>query len=924
MRPLIIALACLLIAPATAQADFDFTGSLVPDDPQAGGHSDVVITSTFTGNENPDRIVVSFPPGLVGNPQATARCPLATFRTGTCPANTDVGDVSGSASVLGLPGTPVSGSVFNLEPEPGEPARLGIFVSPIPVLSLLPTRNEAAISLRPDGGLDSTITGIAASLPLGAKLNSLEITLEGTPGATPFMTNPTSCIPATTQMSAAPAGGAAVVRTSTFTPDNCGAVPFDPTASIALENQRRAAPSGYTMTLALPGDDGDVHQSHVRRAEVVLPEGTALSPPVAVGLEACTEAQSTQGSCPAASHIGTVEFDTPLIGTLGGTVSFGVPQGTTQRLIVEVDDPRGVHLNLVGTVTLDQRTGRITTVFDDLPQVPFTSFALTFKGGDKAVLSNPTACGDYTAVAHLTPWSGGAVKSPTASFAINEGCGAAPFRPEIAVSATSTAAGRPAGAVTLAITRPDGDQDLRRVTTELPPGLAGSINGVEQCPEAQANAGACSEVSRIGSVSALVGAGAAPVPLEGRVYLTGPFEGSLVGMSIVLPSKVGPVDLGTVVTRAGIILRPADGGLTVRTSELPRMVGGVPVSIRRLALTLDRPGFMLNPSSCAPLTVRATIEGSGGATATPTAPYQATDCAGLAFEPQLRATIGANKKPRLRTVITVPAGQAATSKAVVTLPPNIGVDIDKLADTCTLAQQAAGPCPEPSRIGRAVATTPLLPVPLTGPVHLAAIPGQTLPGLRISLGGPVQLGLDGTITIDATGSHTTFAGIPDVPLSRFELTFDGGREGALKVARNICRGKVERITGQLTGHNGKVVDLSRPFALTGCKPSATLTLRPRLKLKVQAPRGGKPMRRIKLTMPRRMRVNPGVRATVRANGRRLGRRAARLGRRALTIRPRGARNVTVLLPRGAVRGSARRGFRVVVDGRRARLTVRAG
>ena len=65
------------------------------------------------------------------------------------------------------------------------------------------------------------------------------------------------------------------------------------------------------------------------------------------------------------------------------------------------------------------------------------------------------------------------------------------------------------------------------------------------------------------------------------------------------------------------------------------------------------------------------LDGADGATATVTAPYQATDCAGLRFAPRLEATVGARGQtrvgahPPLRTVITVPAGQASTAVANV-------------------------------------------------------------------------------------------------------------------------------------------------------------------------------------------------------------------------------------------------------------------
>jgi hypothetical protein len=80
------------------------------------------------------------------------------------------------------------------------------------------------------------------------------------------------------------------------------------------------------------------------------------------------------------------------------------------------------------------------------------------------------------------------------------------------------------------------------------------------CADAAADAGACPAGSRVGSVSSLAGTGDAPVSLSGAVYLTGPYDGGFAGLAIVIPGKVGPVDLGTVIVRGSIALR-ADGGL---------------------------------------------------------------------------------------------------------------------------------------------------------------------------------------------------------------------------------------------------------------------------------------------------------------------------------------------------------------------------
>src|SRR6185436_19198058 len=64
-----------------------------------------------------------------------------------------------------------------------------------------------------------------------------------------------------------------------------------------------------------------------------------------------------------------------------------------------------LHLKLVGGVTLNASTGQVTTSFQDLPQLPFTTFNLTFQGGDLSVLVNPQTCGTNTSTADLTPYA---------------------------------------------------------------------------------------------------------------------------------------------------------------------------------------------------------------------------------------------------------------------------------------------------------------------------------------------------------------------------------------------------------------------------------------------------------------------------------------------------------------------------------------
>src|SRR5262249_30056494 len=145
--------------------------------------------------------------------------------------------------------------------------------------------------------------------------------------------------------------------------------------------------------------------------------------------------------------------------------------------------------------------------------------------------------------------------------------------------------------------------------------------------------------------------------------------------------------------------------------------------------------FMTMPTGCGPATARVTATSDGPTTSNRAAPpFTPTACAKLPFKPTLTASISKGRFPALRTVITGPPGNANTAPAAVTLPAAAGVNAAALRNACTLAQQAAGPCPDASHVGSAVAQTPLLPT-LSGPVSLAAIPGQILPGVRVDLHG---------------------------------------------------------------------------------------------------------------------------------------------------------------------------------------------
>ena len=63
-------------------------------------------------------------------------------------------------------------------------------------------------------------------------------------------------------------------------------------------------------------------------------------------------------------------------------------------------------------------------------------------------------------------------------------------------------------------------------------------------------------------------------------------------------------------------------------------------------------------------------------------------------------------------------------------------------------------------------------------MRIVDVPGN-LPKLVVYLNGLISVRLQGDIALTPQGTSTTFASIPDVPLSRFQLDFVGGPNGLL-------------------------------------------------------------------------------------------------------------------------------------------------
>ncbi len=583
-------------------------------------------------------------------------------------------------------------------------------------------------------------------------------------------------------------------------------------------------PSGYDIDLGVPQnpDPYGLATPDVQNVSLALPPGLALNAAAANGLAGCTDAQFAAGGCPDASKVGSVSIASPLLpDALTGSIWIGSPTPSNLYRLFMTATADNVTINLAGVVNANPSNGQLTAVFDNNPQLPFSDLHLQFFGGPLAVLSNPEGCGSYTATSDIAPWGApdAADSLPSSSFGITSGCSTGAFNPSFTAGTTNPSAGA-FSPFSLTFGRSDSDQELSSITATLPPGLFAKIAGVPLCPDAAASAGTCSGASQVGTATVGAGAGSHPLFLPGRVYLTGPYNGGAYGLATVVPAIAGPYNLGTVVVRQSLQIDPNDAHVTAVSDPFPTILQGTPLRIKTINLTLDRPNFIVNPTSCAPMSIGARIVSVGGAASSTSSRFQVGDCAALPFNPRLGINLTGKgqttdgKHPTLTATLTAPtSGQANIQTARVQLPLSLALDPNNTEVVCSVAAAQAINCPSNTIVGSATAVSPLLPDPLKGNVYLVQgirtnSKGQqirTLPSLLVPLRGDIALNLTAQTSVDGAGRLiTTFNSVPDAAVSNFQLTINGGKKGILVVTnhKNLCKAAQN---GQYTlgSHSGK-------------------------------------------------------------------------------------------------------------------------
>jgi hypothetical protein len=674
--------------------------------------------------------------------------------------------------------------------------------------------------------------------------------------------------------------------------DGCSALQFNPRVEVKPEVTETDTPSGYGVDIKVPQGPNfqpDLATSDLRGTEVTLPAGVAISPAAGYGLASCpatgpqginithgwasTGAQPLDpadpeameiapdglahiapGHCPSASRVGTVEITTPLLATpLTGHIYMAEPEcggegqhacspedvtgGKLFRMYLEAEGS-GIIIKLEGRIAADPDTGQLTVSFSEAPQFPFSDLHLQIKGGERALLANPQSCTAATATSALTPWAtaaeggteaGANIATPSA-FLQSTGCASPePLSPGFLAQAGAPNAGG-STPLTMTVSRHDGEQDLFGFELKFPSGLLGLISAVTPCPEPQASLGTCSSESEIGHMTVALGSGSQPIWESGSVYLTGGYEGAPFGLSIVTPARVGPFNLGSVITRAAIHIDPHTAALTIDAAKLPQTVDGVPLRIKVINMTIDRPGFMINPTSCTPQQMSVAIIGalpdaSRGASAAASTPFAVAGCRSLPFAPKITALAHAKTSKAtgayLKVTVGATAGQDNLGKVKVVLPKQLPSRLSTLQKACVEAVFEANPaqCPSGSVVGAGTAVTPLLKSPISGPAYMVSHGGRGFPDLEIVLQGEgVTITLDGSTQIAKGTTSTAFKALPDAPISSFQLVLPDGPNALLGANANLCKTKLAMPTA-FTAQDGATIKQSTRIAVSGCPKS---------------------------------------------------------------------------------------------------------
>jgi len=369
------------------------------DSTKGGAYSPLhVLIAKRNGEQELKVVDVTLPKGLTGKlagipycsdeaiAAAAGKSGAAEEASASCPAASQIGNVttnSGTGTPLKLGGKaylagPYKGaalSMVTITPAVAGPFDLGTVVV------------RVALNVEPETAQIHAVSDVIPDVFGGVKLDLRSINLDI--DRNQFMINPTNCAAQATT-GAINGGGADPTNSATFSSyavndpfqaTECNKLGFKPKLKVTLNGPTKRA-KNPRLTAVLNAKNG---QANVLRTALTMPHSLFLDQGH-IGT-VCTRPQLASHTCPKGSVYGHAEAKSPLLDRkLKGKVFLVSSNHELPDLLVDL---RGqVEIYLRGVIS--SKHGGLKTVFNNVPDVPVSRFALKMKGGKKSLLVNST------------------------------------------------------------------------------------------------------------------------------------------------------------------------------------------------------------------------------------------------------------------------------------------------------------------------------------------------------------------------------------------------------------------------------------------------------------------------------------------------------------------------------------------------------
>jgi hypothetical protein len=367
---------------------------------RAGAYSPFHVLITKRNGEQELKVVdVTLPKGLTGKLAGIPYCSEeaianAAGKSGTqeqanpsCPAASLIGTAT-TESGTGAHPLKLSGNVYLAGPYKGAALSL---VTITPAVSgpfdLGTVVVRVALNVEPETAQIHAVSDVIPDVFGGVKLDLRSISLDI--DRSKFMINPTNCAAQATT-GAINGGGADPTNSATFSSyavndpfqaTGCKKLGFRPKLKVTLYGPTKRA-KNPRLKAVLTAKKG---QANVLRTALTMPHSLFLDQSH-IGT-VCTRPQLASHTCPKKSVYGTAEAKSPLLDRkLKGKVFLVSSNHELPDLLVDL---RGqVEIYLRGVIS--GKHGGLKTVFNNVPDVPVSRFALKMKGGKKSLLVNST------------------------------------------------------------------------------------------------------------------------------------------------------------------------------------------------------------------------------------------------------------------------------------------------------------------------------------------------------------------------------------------------------------------------------------------------------------------------------------------------------------------------------------------------------